>query len=83
MIFFISQSSLSLVVVILSKYPVTSAVNITVSYKSFAAFDPYWFNGYAGKLKRFSDAKDILDDQVTILPNYIVWCFTIVLPIEP
>lgn len=53
----------------LSKYSVIYAVNITVSYKSFEAFDPYWFTGYSGKLKRFIDAKDTLDDQVMNLPN--------------
>ncbi|KAL5486960.1 hypothetical protein EMCRGX_G019505 [Ephydatia muelleri] len=56
-------SSLSLIIIMLSKYSVIYAVNITVSYKSFEAFDPYWFTGYSGKLKRFIDAKDTLDDQ--------------------
>ena len=63
---FFPQSSLSLVIVVLSKHSLASAVNITISYKSYAAFDPYWFNGYPGKLRRFSDAKDSLDDQVIL-----------------
>ena len=57
-------STLSLLVNIVSEFPVTNSLEVSVDFSSFATFDPYFFPGFAGRLNRFQAAKKILDDQV-------------------
>jgi len=53
---------------------------VTVSYGSYKTFNPYWFPGYAGRLARLQQAKELLDDQVSGQDNYytgrlLLWCW--------
>ena len=59
-------STLSLLVNIVTAHPVSSQVVVTVSYGSYKTFNPYWFPGYAGRLARLQQAKELLDDQVSV-----------------
>ena len=51
---------------ILTAHPVSSQLEVNVTYGSYKSFNPYWFSGYAGRLARFQQAKEILDDQVSM-----------------
>ena len=42
----------------------SSQLVVNVTYGSYKSFNPYWFPGYAGRLARFQQAKETLDDQV-------------------
>ena len=61
------HSTLSLIINIVSKQPVGNKVEVMVSYGSYKMFDPYWFQGFAGRLARLQQAKQILDEQVSLL----------------
>ena len=57
-------SSLSLIINVVTKHTVSSKLEVLVSYGAYKDFNPYWFTGFAGKLARFQQAKQLLDDQV-------------------
>ena len=59
-----ARSTLSLIVNILTAHPVSSQLEVNVTYGSYKSFNPYWFPDYAGRLARFQQAKETLDDQV-------------------
>ena len=61
---FALRSTLSLILNIVTAHPVSSQVVVTVSYASYKTFNPYWFPGYAGRLARLQQAKEILDGEV-------------------
>ena len=42
----------------------SNTVTVDVSYDDYIAFDPYWYPGYTGLLRRMVQAKELLDDQV-------------------
>ena len=70
------SSTLSLLVNIVTALPVSSPVAVMVSYASYKTFDPYWFPGYAGRLARLQQAKELLDDQVSGLVSECTCCGT-------
>lgn len=75
--------TLSLIINILTKQPVSSPVLVVASYGSYTALKPYTFYpGYVGLLGRLQQAKQLLDMQVStcsILVILIQVCFLIIL----
>lgn len=62
MFFYSACSTLSLIINV-AEQPVSQDLVVKASYSSLKIYDPYWFPGFAGKLARLQQMKELLDNQ--------------------